>query len=232
MAVLPPQLARGADLLAAGQLEAAEELVRDYLVSHGAHLEGMRLLAQIAVRLGVLDDAEYLLDNVLERAPDHHEARYEYGTVLMQRRRYLPALHQARRLLSVAPGHPQWRRLYASACDGLGEYDEALRVYRQLLAETPGDAELQLSIAHLLKTRGSRADEAISAFRVAAALPQGAGGAFLALANMKSYRFTEGEIARMRAAEAAPEAPLAERCQLCFALGKALEDRQDYAASF
>jgi tetratricopeptide (TPR) repeat protein len=232
IAGLPPQLARGADLLAEGQLEAAEELVRDYLVRHGPHVEGMRLLAQIAVRLGVFDDAEYLLENVLERAPDHHEARYEYGAALMQRRRYLPALDQARRLLESAPGHPQWRRLYASACDGLGAYDEALRIYRQLLEETPGDAGLQLSIAHLLKTRGSSAEAAISAFRVAATLPQGAGEAFLSLANMKSYRFTENEIARMRSAEAAPGVPLAERYLLCFALGKALEDREDYAASF
>jgi tetratricopeptide (TPR) repeat protein len=232
IAGLPPQLARGADLLAEGQLEAAEELVRDYLVRHGPHVEGMRLLAQIAVRLGVFDDAEYLLENVLERAPDHHEARYEYGAALMQRRRYLPALDQARRLLESAPGHPQWRRLYASACDGLGAYDEALRIYRQLLEETPGDAGLQLSIAHLLKTRGSSAEAAIRAFRVAATLPQGAGEAFLSLANMKSYRFTENEIAHMRSAEAAPGVPLAERYLLCFALGKALEDREDYAASF
>jgi len=229
---LPPQLARGAELLAEGQHEAAEQLVRDYLVRRGPHVEGMRLLAQIAVRLGVLDDAEYLLDNVLERAPDHHEARYEYGMVLMQRRRYLPALDQARLLLASAPRHPQWRRLYASACDGLGEYDEALRIYRQLLEETPGDAQLQLSIAHLLKTRGKRAEEAVRAFRVAATLPGGAGEAFLALANMKSYRFADGELARMRSAESAPRVPLAERYLLCFALGKALEDRGDYAGSF
>jgi tetratricopeptide (TPR) repeat protein len=231
-ATLPPQLARGARLLEQGELEAAEGEVRDYLVRHGPHIEGMRLLAQIAVRLGVLDDAEYLLDNVLERAPEHHEARYEYGCVLMQRRRYLPALHQARRLLEGAPRQPQWRRLYASACDGLGEYEEALRVYRQLLADTPDDAELQLSIAHLLKTRGSSPEETVRAFRMAATMPQGAGEAYLALANMKSYRFTDGEIGRMRSAADAPQAALGERYQLCFALGKGLEDRQDYAASF
>ena len=229
---LPLQLARGASLLNEGQIDAAEDLVRDYLVRHGAHVEGMRVLAQIAVRLGVLDDAEFLLDNVLDRAPDHHDARYDYGVVLVQRRRYLPALEQARRLLQIAPGNAKWRMLYASACDGLGEYDEALRIYRQLLTETPGDAGLQLSIAHLLRTRGSSREEAVEAFRIAARLPQGSGEAFLALANMKSYRFTDREIAAMRAGERAPDVPLAERYQLCFALGKALEDRRDYSASF
>ena len=230
-APLPPQLARGAALLAAGNLQQAEELVREYLLHHGAHIEGMRLLAQIAVRLGVLDDAEYLLGHLLERAPAHQEARGEYAAVLLQRRRYLPALHEARRLLQQAPGNARWRRLYASACDGLGAYDEALRIYRELLEETP-DAELQLSIAHLLKTRGSDPGEAVAAFRAATRLPQGAGEAFLALANTKSYRFSEEEIARMRAAEAIRGSALGERYRLCFALGKALEDRHEYAASF
>ena len=231
IANLPPQLSRGANLLNEGELEAAEDLVRDFLRRHGAHVEGMRLLAQIAIRLGVLDDAEFLLENVLERAPAYHEARFEYGELLIQRRRYLAALEQARRLLQAAPANPAWRRLYAKACDGLGEHDEALRIYRQLLTETPGDVSLQLAIAHLLRTRGSAA-EAIAAFRRAAALPGGAGGAYFALANMKTYRFTDEEIERARAAEAAPEASSAERYYLCFALGQALEDRGEYAAAF
>jgi tetratricopeptide (TPR) repeat protein len=231
IANLPPQLRLGSNLLNEGELEAAEDLVRDYLRRHGADVEGMRLLAQIAIKRGVLDDAEFLLENVLDRAPGYHDARYEYGALLTQRRRYLAAREQARRLLQVAPGRPDWRLLYAKACDGLGEYDEALRVYRQLSAETPAEVSLQLAIAHLLRTHG-RSAEAIEAFRSTAALPGGAGGAFFALANMKTYRFTDEEIERVRAAEAAPETSLAERYFLCFALGKALEDRKDYAASF
>ena len=228
---LPPQLARGAQLLDEGRLEAAEDLVRDYLRRQGPDIEGMRLLARIAIRLNVLDDAEFLLENVLDRAADYHEARYEYGALLTQRRRYLAALDQARQLLRIAPATRDWRVLYAKACDGLGEHGEALRVYRQLLAETPGDVNLQLSIAHLLRIRGD-SQEAVDAFRAAAMLPGASGGAFFALANMKTYRFTSEEIERVRLAEAAPQIPLAERYYLCFALGKALEDRKDYAGSF
>jgi tetratricopeptide (TPR) repeat protein len=228
---LPPQLALGAKLLDEGRLEAAEDLVRDYLRREGPDIEGMRLLAQIAIRLNVLDDAEFLLENVLDRAPDYHDARYEYGALLTQRRRYLAALGQARQLLRVAPASRDWLLLYAKACDGLGEHGEALRIYRQLLAETPGDVGLQLSIAHLLRIRGD-SQEAVAAFRAAAILPGASGGAFFALANMKTYRFTGEEIERIRLAAAAPEISLAERYHLCFALGKALEDRKEYPASF
>jgi tetratricopeptide (TPR) repeat protein len=231
VSALPPQLARGAILLNEGAIEAAEDLVRAYLLRNGSHIEGMRLLAQIALQLEVLDDAELLLENVLERAPDYHDARYEYGAVLTQRQRYLPALSQARRLLQIDPDNSSWRLLYAKACDGLGDYEEALRVQRRLLTETPEDASLQLSIGHLLRVQGNFR-EAIPAFRAAAALPGGVGGAFLALADIKSYRVADDEIARMQAAEAAPHTTLAERYQLCFALGKVLEDRHDYATSF
>ena len=42
----------------------------------------MRLLAQIGMKLDVLDDAEALLEAVLTLAPDYHAARYDYATVL------------------------------------------------------------------------------------------------------------------------------------------------------
>ena len=227
---LPPQLLQGSTLLDRGQLDAADRLVRRYLRQHGPHVEGLRLLAQIAIRRDVLDDAELLLEEVIERAPDYHEARGELAAVLGQRHRYPPALMHARRLLQVDSRNPAWRVLYARACGGLGEYDEALRVYRLMLAEMPGDAGLEFEIAHVLRNRGD-AGEALAAFRNATRYAATAAAGFLALANMKTYHFTDEEIARMQRAEATSDG-VAERYHLCFALGKALEDRRDFAASF
>ena len=58
------------------------------------------------------------------------------------------------------------------------------------------------------------------------------GEAYWSLANLKTYRFTDAELARMRADEASPDIALGDRYHLCFALGKALEDRGEYAESF
>jgi tetratricopeptide (TPR) repeat protein len=227
---LPPPLLRGADLLRRGQLDAAERMVRGYLRQHGAHLEGMRLLAQIAIRREVLDDAELLLEEVVERAPHYHEARSELAAVLGQRRRYSPALEHARYLLRIEPRNPAWRLLYAKACDGLGDYDEALRAYAQLLEEVPGEPSLELAIAHVLRNRGNT-DEAVARFRSATRRPATLGAGFIALADLKTYSFTDEELSRMRTAEAMASTA-AECYQLCFALGKALEDRQDFESSF
>jgi len=113
----------------------------------------------------------------------------------------------------------------------LGDYGRALPLYREIVAETPDDPELHLSIAHAQKTLG-RTPQAIESYRAAASLRPRYGEAYWSLANLKTYRFTDDEITRMQAAEGAPDIPLADRYHLCFALGKALEDRSEYAPSF
>ena len=92
----------------------------------------------------------------------------------------------------------------------LGEYAEALRLYRELLAETPQAADLHLSIAHVLKTQGQQRN-AIDSYRAAARVQPGYGDAYWSLANLKTYRFEEAEIERMRLEESRGQARLVDR---------------------
>ncbi len=92
-------------------------------------------------------------------------------------------------------------------------------------------SDLHLSIAHALKTLG-RAPEAIASYRDSAAARPGFGDAYWSLANLKTYRFPEEEIERMRAQASSPDTPAVDQYHLCFALGKALEDRGEYEASW
>jgi tetratricopeptide (TPR) repeat protein len=231
LASLPTAIVTARSMFADGEIEAAEALVRRYLIEHGDHIEGMRLLAQIGMKLDVLDDAELLLEGVLEQAPDYRAARYDYAQVLMQRHKHREAREQIRMLREAEPQERSYRITQASLATELGECEQAVREYRQLLAETPEHAELHLSMAHTLKTLGWQ-QEAIESYRHAAQARPGYGDAYWSLANLKTYRFTDAELATMRAAEAAPRTPLVDRYHLCFALGKALEDRGEYAESF
>jgi len=227
----PKELVDGSSLLNEGHLDAAEEVIRGYLVRHGAHIEGMRLLAQIGIKREILDDAELLLEKVIELAPDYHDARYELATVLQHRRRHLPALIQTQHLLRINPNNRSWLRLYAESCDGLGRFEESLPIYQRLIQDAPDDVALQIAVAHALRIL-RKTPEAVEIFRKVARLPQGRGEASLALANMKTYRFTDDEIDDMRRAEAAADVAVEERYCLCFALGSALEHRKDYEGSF
>ena len=231
LASLPTAIVTARSMFADGEIEAAEALVRRYLLEHGDHIEGMRLLAQIGMKVDVLDDAELLLESVLESAPDYRAARYDYAQVLLQRHKHRQAREQIRLLREADPHERAYRITQATLATELGECDDALREYRRLLEETPDHAELHLSMAHTLKTLG-RQQEAIESYRRAAKLRPGYGDAYWSLANLKTYRFTDEELATMRAAEAAPRTALTDRFHLCFALGKALEDRGEYAESF
>jgi tetratricopeptide (TPR) repeat protein len=179
----------------------------------------------------VFDDAETLLTAVLKIAPNYRAARYDYACVLLERHLYQRACEEAEKLLAIEPDHLDYRALYASASVGLGEHDRAVALYQKLVQELPDAADLHLSLAHSLKTQGRQA-ESIEAYRAAAAARPDFGDAYWSLANLKTYRFADVEIARMRAAEVAPTTQPVDRQHLCFALGKALEDRGDYAESW
>src|SRR6266481_1099956 len=231
LADLPPELMTAFNMFADGEIFAAETLVRQFLLTHGDHIEGMRLLAKIGMELDVVDDAELLLENVLVLAPDYHDARYEYALALLKRHKHVRAREEMEKLLKTDPDNRVYRTTHATACTGFGDYSQALPLYREILAETPNEPELHLSLAHALKALG-QTREAIESYRAAAAVRPHYGEAYWSLANLKTYRFTDAEIARMRAAETSANIQRVDRYHLCFALGKALEDRDEYAESF
>ena len=76
---LPPEVVTATALFSDGDLAAAEQLVRAFLLQHGHQVEAMRLLARIGIERDVLDDAQLLLEGVLELAPDYHAARFDYA---------------------------------------------------------------------------------------------------------------------------------------------------------
>jgi tetratricopeptide (TPR) repeat protein len=228
---LPPQVVAATALFSDGELGAAEDLIRAFLRKQGHDIEAMRLLARIGIERGVLDDAQLLLEGLLELAPDYHLARLEYAQVLLDRHLYREARAEAEQLLRIDGSNRSYRMLEAAACVGLGLHERAIEIYRELLADAAQPAELHLSIAHSLKTLGSF-EQAIAEYRAAAAARTGYGDAYWSLANLKTYRFEDSELGAMLAAEAAPATTLVDRYHLCFALGKAYEDREQYANSF
>jgi len=228
---LPPEVVTATALFSDGELAQAEQLIRAFLLKHGHHVEAMRLLARIGIEHDVLHDAQLLLEGVLDLVPEYHAARFDYAQVLSKRHMHQRAREQAEKLLEADPADRNYRTLYAMTHVGLGLHDRAIELYRELLPGAQQPAELHLSIAHALKTLGHRA-EAIAEYRVAAAIGGGYGDAYWSLANLKTYRFEEEELRQMRAAEAAASTSVVDRYHLCFALGKALEDRQQYEGSF
>jgi tetratricopeptide (TPR) repeat protein len=228
---LPTEVVRAGSLFSDGDLSAAENILREYLRNGGGHVEAMRLLARIEYKRGAPEEAELRLEAALTLVPTFRAARLDYVRVLIDRQKYLQAREAVDTLLTAEPGAADCLSLYAAACAGLGEHERAIAAYRQLIADSPAALEVHISLGHAFRAIG-RQKEATESYQTAAAVRPGFGDAYWSLANLKTYRFAEEEIASMRAAEAAPAAHVVDRYHLCFALGKALEDRHEYLESW
>ncbi len=231
LAKIPQEVVTATALFSDGEIAEAEQIVRRFLLARGHHVEAMLLLARIGIEREVLDDAQLLLEGVLELAPDYLAARFDYAQVLVKRHDYPGAHRQTQLLLAADAANRNYRTLHALTCVGLGLHERAIELYRELLLGAAQPAELHLSIAHSLKTLG-RTAEAIDEYRAAAAVKPDFGDAYWSLANLKTYRFDDEQIQRMQLAEQSPATDAVDRLHLAFALGKAYEDRGQFAASF
>ena len=132
---LPTEIVTATALFSDGELAPAEAMTRAYLLKHGNHVEGMRLLARIGLAHDVLDDADILLEAVLELAPDYRAARYDYAIALLRRHKHAQAVAELEKLLQLDPENRVYRTSYATANVGLGEHERALALYRELLVD-------------------------------------------------------------------------------------------------
>ena len=226
-----PALQQAAAALLKNDLGVAEKLLKTHLMQAPTDVPAIRMLAEVAVRCGRLEDAAHLLRRCLELAPGFAAARYNYAVLQHRRNDPAAALAEIERLLAVDPRSPSYRNLQAVILSRVGEYTRSGEVYEQLLREYPRNAKVWLSYGHVLKTAG-RQDDCIAAYRRSLELEPGFGEAYWSLANMKTFRFSETDLAAMRAQLARTDLADEHRLQLHFALGKACEDADDHARAF
>jgi len=233
--VRDPQLLAAAAALNENRIPEAEGLLRAHLKQAPTDVAAIRMFAEVAARLGRVEDSEQLLQRCLELAPGFVEARRNYAMVLHRANKPVEALAQIDALLQADTRNPAYRNLKAVVLCRVGDYEPAIAHYAELLKEFPQQSRIWLSYGHALKTAGQQA-RAIEAYRQAIAREPAFGEAWWSLANLKTFRFSDEDIAAMRAQlarmETAGDADVDHSLHLHFALGKALEDRADYAASF
>lgn len=226
-----PELLAAADALARGELPDAETRLRARLARQPFDVAALRMLAELAARLGRNEEAALLLEHALERAPGFDAARRNYAAVLNRGNRHAEALAEIDALLERAPGDPPLRNMRAVVLGKLGDFDGAIATYEAVLARTPEQWQVWLGYGHALKT-ANRTDDAVAAYRRAIALKPGFGGAWWSLANLKTVRFDAADIEAMRAQLRRGDLDDDARLHFEFALGKALEDAGEDADAF
>ncbi len=230
-ATADPRLLEAARALVRNELPAAEARLRAHLKAFPTDVAALRMLAEVAGRLGRYQDARELLERCLALAPGFDAARHNYALVLNRQGKADLALPQVERLLAREPRHPGYRNLHAAVLANLGDYLGSIRIYEAVLEEFPQQSRVWMSLGHSLKTAG-RQDESIAAYRRAIGLEPTLGEAWWSLANLKTFRFTDADVAALRAALARSDLSDEDRLHFEFALGKALEDAARYEESF
>ncbi len=226
-----PRLIAAAMAMNDNDLAQAEPLLRALLKENPFDVRAIRLFAELAGRIGRYGDAENLLRRAIELAPGFTPARANLALVLYRTNRAGEAIDELARVTAEDPDNIGVANLQAAAFGRIGEFDEALALYATVLKEMPGQPKVWMSYGHMLKTVG-RTGEGIEAYRRAIALSPGLGEVWWSLANLKTVRFSDEDLAAMQTALSADNLAPEDRWHLDFALGKALEDRGQAEAAF
>lgn len=226
-----PVLMEAAQALVDGKLAVVERLLRGFLKAHPSDVVALRMLAEAGTRLGRYGDVEKILEQCLDLAPSFIPARYNYALVLYRQNRAAEALPQIEKLLADEPRNIAYRNLHAAALSMVGEYARAMAIYEDVLRIAPDQPLIWLSYGHTLRTSGRQAD-AIAAYRRSLEGLPGLGEAYFSLSNLKTVRFSANDIAVMKAQLERSDLGAQDALHLHYALGKAMEDDGDYAASF
>jgi len=219
-------LLRAGHALVANMIHEAEPLLKERLRRDPYDYSAMRMLAELAARIGRLGDSENLLRRALELAPSFQNARANLATVLYRQHRAADALAQLDLLAAEGDLADGYRSLRAAALGRVGGYQEAIALYRDVLSRHGEQPKIWMSLAHVLKTVGEQ-DQAIAAYRRAIELAPSLGEVWWSLANLKTVEFDDADVAAMEAALDDAALGADDKLHLHFALGKAKEDRRE-----
>jgi predicted Zn-dependent protease len=226
-----PRLMQAAAYLVENDLPHAEARLRAHLARHPTDISALRMLAEVAARLRRFADAQTLLERCLELSPSFDAARHNYAVVLNRRGQGALALPQVEALIAKEPRNPGYLNLKAAVLANLGDYPESIEVYEAVLKDFPRQPKIWMSYGHSLKTAG-RQDDSVAAYRRAIAMQPTLGEAYWSLANLKTFRFSDGDVAALRGALQRDDLTDEDRLHFEFSLAKALEDEKLYEQSF
>src|SRR5690606_8318262 len=214
-----------------GDAAGAQRLLHSVLGESPEHPEAMRLLAVLHLRGRRPDLARGLLLRAVARKPGDAMLHNDLASARMACGEEQAAFDQWRTACELAPGEPMpWfnlgRNLQARGmgAEALAPLQRACELAPELLPATIllGDALLHLG----------RIDEAVARYRAALDVDPGCGDAWRGLANVRTRPLENADIETMQAQLRRPELRDLDRVAIGHTLGRALEDRGEFAAAF
>jgi tetratricopeptide (TPR) repeat protein len=225
------KLTAAADLLDQNRAESAQTLLYRYLEKYPSDTSALNLMGEIAFKLGQNAKAEKLLARCVALAPDFALARFNYARTLYNLNKLPSALAQLDELLKADQHNFLALDLKSVVLVVMGRHPDAILCRRQPVEDHPGAPEEWIKYANLLQSLGQR-EQCIAALRKAIELRPSGGNAYWALADLKSFLFSDDEIGAIHDQLLRTDLSRDDRVYFHFALGKAFSDKKDFAKSF
>ncbi|MFZ2029048.1 MAG: sulfotransferase [Vitreimonas sp.] len=225
-----PRLVQASIALREGRIEFALERLRAYTGQFPNDVLALVLLAESEARSDRPDLAERSLRRAIELAPAYTPPVYHLVSLLSGLGRLEEAISLAKALSDREPANLNARALLADMHGLLGDHEKAVALYESILAAN-AKAPVWNDLGHALNTLNRNA-EAVAAYHSAIQIAPGSGAAHWGLANLKTYKFSEQEIAHMGAQLRRGDLPLIEKVNMGYALARAFELRGDASAAF
>ncbi len=225
------RLVAAAQALSLGQVADAEQRLDSLVSLYPDHPEVLRMYAGLRSLRGDHQSALSIMERAIALRPDDAAYWSSLGSALIEASRYDDAIAALRRACELDPD-------YTSAWYNLGlalircmRVDEAVTALRRAVSHPSQDTvNARVILGDIVRGEG-RLDEAIAEYRAALKQQPYAGQAWWALAEIKTQRFADDDLAKLQAAMEHSGASEDDRYAMGFALAKALDDRGRYAES-
>ena len=225
------EIERAAVFERGGEPEKAEKIYRQILRKDPDHVEAMRLLAVVATNHRRFRDAEVFLSRATSLAPDYARAWLDLSHVQSELEKHQDAVTSAAKVVELTPHITDAHISLANALGRAGEQSEAILSYEAALEIMPSHPGALSGLAHQLKTIGKQ-DDAIEVHRRNLAANPANTEAYWNMANMKTVRFTDEDLANMEDLRRTGNLEALGEQQLCNAMGLEYERRKDFTRAF
>lgn len=223
------RLAAAAQALRLGQVADAEQSLDSLISMYPDHAEVLRMYAGLRSVRGDHQSALSIMERAIALRPDDAAYWSSLGSALIEASRYDDAIAALQRACELDPD-------YTSASYNLGlalircmRVDEAVTALRRAVSHPSQDTvNARVILGDILRGEG-RLDDAIGEYRAALKQQPFAGQAWWALAEIKTQRFADDDLAKLQEAMEHPGASEDDRYAMGFALAKAFDDRARYA---
>ena len=218
------------EALESGRVDEAERRLADAVTTDPQHPEVLRMQAGIHSLRGRSQQAISTMRLALAQRPQDALYHNTLGTLLGSAGDYDAAIAALRHGCELQPDLAiAWYNLGVMLTRSVRN-EEAASALRRAVALAPDHASARALLGDMLRTRG-HTGEAEAEYRKVLAERPWTGIAWWGLADLRTVRFSDDDIAQMQAALQQPRASEDDRIATGFALAKALDDGDRHADS-